>query len=160
MREKKSPLQNTTRREFCAKACYASLAATGIVVSACGGSPTSPSGGSAPTLPTVAGSVAGRTVAITVNSASPLATVGNAAMVQTSLGTFLVARVAQDTFTALTAVCTHEAQTVTGFANGHYVCNVHGSQFSTNGAVLAGPANASLRQYAASFATDVVSFTV
>ena len=158
---KESPSNVTTRREFCAHACYASLAAAGVLVSACsGGNPTSPSGGSAPPLPTVAGTVAGRTVSVAVSSSSTLASVGNAAMVQTSLGTFLLARVAQDSFTALTAVCTHEAQTVTGFSNGRYVCNVHGSQFSTSGAVVAGPSNSSLRQYPTSFAGDIVSFTV
>lgn len=159
---KESPSNVTTRREFCAHACYAaSLAAAGVLVSACsGGSPTSPSGGSAPPLPTVAGTVAGRTVSVGVSSPSTLATVGNAAMVQTSLGTFLVARIAQDSFTALTATCTHEAQTVNGFSGGRYVCNVHGSQFSTSGAVVAGPANSALRQYTTSFAGDVVSFSV
>lgn len=159
---KESASNTATRREFCAQACYAaSLAAAGILVSACsGGDPTSPSGGSAPPLPTVAGSVAGRTVSVTINSSSPLATVGNAALVQTSLGSFLLARVATDNVTALTAVCTHETQTVNGFSNGRYVCNVHGSQFSTSGAVVVGPASSALRSYATTFASDVVSFNV
>ena len=157
---KESPSNTTTRREFCAQACYASIAAAGVLVSACGGNPTSPSGGSAPPLPSVAGAVAGRTVSVTIDSSSPLATVGNAAMVQTSLGNFLLARSAQDSLMALTAVCTHENQTVNGFADGHYVCNVHGSQFSTSGAVLAGPANRALRSYPTTFASGVVSFTV
>jgi len=139
----------------------ASFAGASVLSSACGSSPTSPSGGgSAPTLPTMNGDASGRTVSVSVTSASPLASVGNAAMVQTSLGRYLVARVSQDSFTALTSICTHEAQTVNGFSNGRYVCNVHGSQFSTSGAVLMGPATSALRQYATSFANDVVSFTV
>lgn len=159
---KDSPSSSTTRREFCAQACYAaSLAAAGVLVNACsGGNPTSPSGGSAPALPSVSGTVAGRTVSVSINASSPLATVGNAALVQTSLGNFLVARVAQDNLTALTAVCTHEAQTVNGFSGGRYVCNVHGSQFSTTGAVVMGPANSALRSYPTTFTSDVVSFTV
>lgn len=158
---KESPSNTTTRREFCTHACYASLAAAGVLVSACGGgSPTSPSGGSAPPLPSVTANVSGRTLSVTIDASSPLATVGNAAIVQTSLGNFLLARVAQDSLTALTAVCTHENQTVNGFADGHYVCNVHGSQYSTSGAVLAGPANRALRSYPTTFATGVVSFTV
>ena len=41
--------------------------------------------------------------------------VGGAALVRTSVRDFLVARTAQDAFTALTATCTHEACTITGF---------------------------------------------
>lgn len=160
MTAKESPSNITTRREFCAHACYASLAAAGVMVSGCGGSPTSPSGGSAPPLPSVSGNVAGRTVSVTIDASSPLATVGNAALVQTSLGNFLVARTAQDNLTALTATCTHENQTVNGFADGHYVCNVHGSEYSTTGAVLMGPANRALRSYPTTFASGVVSFSV
>jgi Rieske Fe-S protein len=162
MNAKESPSNITTRREFCAQACYAaSFAAAGVLVTACSsGNPTSPSGGSAPSLPSVSGTVAGRVVSVSVNSSSPLAAVGSAALVQTSLGSFLLARVAQDNFSALTATCTHEAQTVTGFADGHYVCNVHGSEFSTSGAVVMGPANRALQSYATSFAGDVVSFSV
>jgi cytochrome b6-f complex iron-sulfur subunit len=159
---KESPSQTTTRREFCSQACCgAALAAAGVLMSACSGSnPTSPSGGPAPTLPSVSGSVSGRTVSVTVSGSSALASVGSAALVQTSLGAFLMARVAQDSFTALTATCTHEAQIVTGFSDGHYVCNVHGSEFSTSGAVVAGPARSALRQYTTSVSGDVVSFTV
>ena len=159
---KESASHPSTRREFCAHACYAaSLAAAGVLVSACGGgNPTSPSGGTAPLLPTLSGNVTGRTVSVNVGSSSPLATVGNAALVQTSLGSFLVARVGQDNATALTATCTHEANLVTGFSGGRFVCNVHGSQFSTSGAVVMGPANSALRSYPATLAGDVVSFTV
>jgi cytochrome b6-f complex iron-sulfur subunit len=57
-------------------------------------------------------------------------------------------------------MCTHEAQTVNGFSSGRYVCNVHGSQFSTTGAVVMGPANSALRSYPTTFTSDVVSFTV
>ena len=42
-------------------------------------------------------------VSLTIDSASPLASVGSAALVQNSLGAFLVAHTGQDSFTALTA---------------------------------------------------------
>ena len=93
-------------------------------------------------------------------ASSPLSSVGGAALVQSSSGNFLVARTAQDAFTALTAVCTHEACTVSGFQNQAYVCPCHGSRYSLSGTVLQGPAPASLRQFATRFANNVLTITV
>jgi cytochrome b6-f complex iron-sulfur subunit len=65
--------------------------------------------------------------------------------VRSSGGAFLVSRTAQDTFTALTSTCTHEACTITGFDGSAYICPCHGSRFNTTGRVLNGPATTSLR---------------
>ncbi len=153
------PPQPPTRREFCAHACQAaSTLAIGVLATACGGgSPTAPS---APQLTSVPATVAGRVVSIVVDSASVLATVGAAAIAQTSLGAFLVARTAQDAFTALTATCTHEGCTVTGFSSSQFVCPCHGSQYATSGAVVVGPATRSLQQFPTGFANGVLTFTV
>ena len=148
------------RREFCVHACQAaSLAAFGSLVSACSGSPSSPSG-SAPALPTLTGTSASGAVTLTVDASSPLATVGGAALVQSGAGNFLVSRSAQDAFVALTAVCTHEACTVTGFQNSRYVCPCHGSQYATNGTVVQGPATRSLQQFATRLAGNVLTITL
>ena len=148
------------RREFCVHACQAvSLATVGSILSGCGGSPRSPSG-SAPALPTIGATVASGAIALTINASSPLSSVGGAALVQSSSGNFLVARTAQDAFTALTAVCTHEACTVTGFQNQAYVCPCHGSRYSTSDTVLQGPAPASLHQFSTRFANNVLTITV
>ena len=147
-----------TRRAFCAQACgAASLASVASMLQACGGSPTSPS--DAPGLPTINGSVTNRVVSVSIDPGSPLATVGNAALVQTTAGSFLVARTAQSTFTALTAVCTHEGCTVTGFESQTYVCPCHGSRFNTAGGVTAGPATRALQSFATQFANNVLTFT-
>jgi nitrite reductase/ring-hydroxylating ferredoxin subunit len=148
-----------TRREFCARGCQAvSLLALGAVIPACGGSPTSPS--SAPALPSVSGTLVNRTLTIGVDAASPLAAVGGAATVTVSTGTYLVARTAPSAFTAVTAVCTHEGCAVTGFANARYVCPCHGSEFSTSGAVVQGPASSPLRQFPATFLNNEVTISV
>jgi cytochrome b6-f complex iron-sulfur subunit len=145
-----------TRRTFCVQAYGAvSLAALASTLTACGGSPTSPS--SAPALPTLNASVANGVASMTIDSASPLATVGGAALVQTSSGMFLVARTAQNTFTALTAICTHEGCTVSGFENQTYVCPCHGSRYSTSGAVVNGPAPSSLRSFSTQFNNNVLT---
>jgi len=146
----------TSRREFCAQAV--SLVSVGALLQGCGGSPTSP--GSAPALPTLNAVASGGAVTLTIDAASPLANVGSAALVQTGSGNFLVARTAQDAFTALTAVCTHEACTITGFQSPTYVCPCHGSEFSTSGAVARGPASSPLRQFATRFASNVLTITI
>lgn len=146
-----------SRRQFCAQAL--SLVTVGAVLEACGGggSPTSPSGIQAQALPVINASVANNTVALTIDSSSPISTVGSAALVQTSAGSFLVAHVSQDSFTALTAICTHLTCFITGYANQTFVCPCHGSQFSTSGSVVQGPAVVPLRPYATQFANGVLT---
>ena len=149
----------STRREFCVRTCQAvSLLTLGAVIPGCGGSSTSPS--SAPSLPSVSGTLVNRTLTIAIDAASPLAPVGGAATVTVSTGTYLIAHTAQSAFTAVTAVCTHEGCAVTGFANALYVCPCHGSEFSTSGAVVQGPAASPLRQFPTTFAGTVVTISV
>ena len=148
------------RREFVTHACQAvSLATLGSILQGCGGSPSSPSG-SAPALAMVNGTAGGGAVTVAIDAGSPLASVGGAALVQSSAGNFLVSRTAQDSFTALTAICTHEQCTVTGFQSSRYVCPCHGSQYSTSGAVLQGPATRALQQFATRFTNNVLTITV
>ena len=151
------------RREFCAHACQGiSLVAVGSMLQGCGGSgsPTSPSGGSSgSTLPTVAGSVSNRTVSVVVDAGSQLASVGGTALVQSTLGNFLVARISQEAFSALTAVCTHEGCTITNVSGQTYICPCHGSQFSTSGSVVKSPASRALTTYATSFTGTTLAIT-
>jgi Rieske Fe-S protein len=148
------------RRQFCAHACQAlSVTTLAALVDACGGSPTSPSSGAA-TLPTVPGSLSGRTLTVTVDAASPLATVGGAAFVNSSAGAFLLFRASQDAVTTLTSVCTHEGCAVTGISGQTFVCPCHGSQYSSSGAVVKGPAARPLQSFPTTFANGVVSVSV
>lgn len=149
-----------TRRDFCAFACQAAalLAAGGL--SACGGgdSPTSPSGSGSP-LTAVAGSVTGRTITVNVDAASPLNATGGLATVQTTLGTFLLSRINDTSFAALTAICTHEGCTVTETSGTQFRCPCHGSQYTASGQVAAGPATRSLTSFPTTFANGVLTFT-
>jgi cytochrome b6-f complex iron-sulfur subunit len=148
------------RRGFCINACQiASLVALGSLLEDCGGSPTSPSD-SLPQLTTVNGTVAGGAVTVAVAADSPLATVGGAALVQSNSGAFLVARVTQDTFNAMTAVCTHEQCTVNEFSNSTFQCPCHGSQYSTSGSVVRGPAAQSLRRFNTTFAGNILTIAL
>lgn len=151
-----------SRRDFCAGACQVASGATlATLFSACGGgssSPTSPSG-MASMLGVVAGRFAGSTVQVPV-AGSALDNVGGAVLVQSTAGVFLVARMSASAFSAIEAVCTHEGCTITGADDAIYVCPCHGSRYSRSGQVLAGPARASLRQYANTFADGVVTIAL
>jgi cytochrome b6-f complex iron-sulfur subunit len=52
------------------------------------------------------------------------------------------------TYTAVSQACTHQGTTI-GFdvSKGNFLCPNHGSRFSTAGAVVNGPASASLKKY-------------
>jgi len=149
----------TTRREFCAHACQlASLLAAGALAG-CGGG-NNPVGPSVPQLPSVPANNSGRTINVVVDAASPLSPVGGVAVIQTPVGAFLASHTTPDAFTVLTATCTHEGCTVTGFQNNTYVCPCHGSMYTTSGSVLTGPATRNLQQFASTFAGGVLTFTV
>src|SRR5688500_6593946 len=152
-----------SRRGFCVQACQmASLAAIGTVLQSCGGgSPTSPSGGgNAPPLSVISASVANGAIAVAVDGTSPLATVGASALVRASGNEVLVSRTGTGTAVAETAVCTHEACTITGFANERFVCPCHGSQYTIAGAVVVGPATRSLRQFTTQITGNTLTITL
>jgi Rieske Fe-S protein len=154
----KETLEKPSRRSFCAHAVTLAVVsgAVGSLLEGCGGG--SPSGPTlAPALPTVNGTRTAAGITVTVDSSSPLASVGSAALVQTSAGDFLVAHTGQDAYSALTATCTHQTCTINGFQNQTYVCPCHGSTFDVNGHVLVGPAPVSLRQYATQFSNGVLT---
>jgi cytochrome b6-f complex iron-sulfur subunit len=151
--------QRSSRREFCVHAWQAaSLVAAGGLWQACGGNSTSPS--NATNLPTINAAAASGTLSLTIEAASPLAAVGSAALVQSAAGNVLVSHTAQDTFAAVTAVCTHEACTVTGISGSIFVCPCHGSQFSATGGVVKGPAASPLRSFTTRFSGNVLTITL
>ena len=149
-----------TRRQFCAGACQAPPAPRSrrCFPPAAAVSPTSPSG-MASALSVVPGQFASSRVQVTV-AGSPLATVGGAARVESTAGVFLLARTSESAFSAIEAVCTHEGCTITGADGADYVCPCHGSRYNRTGQVLAGPARSSLRQYATTFANDVLTIAL
>jgi len=152
------------RRDFCVHSLQtASLAALAAALTGCGGgssgsSPTGPSG--LPALPTINGTIVNNAIAITVDATSSLSAVGTAALVTASGRQFLVAHTGQNTFVTVTAICTHEQCTVSTFQNQMYECPCHGSQYSTSGTVLRGPATRPLTQFTTSFANNVLTITV
>jgi cytochrome b6-f complex iron-sulfur subunit len=152
-----------SRRDFCVHSLQtASLAALAAALTGCGGSsgssPTGPSG--LPSLATINASIQNNTITLTVDGSSSLSAVGSAALVMASGRPFLVAHTGQNTFVAVTAICTHEQCTVSTFQNQTYECPCHGSQYSTAGAVVRGPATRALTQFTTAFANNVLTIAV
>jgi len=151
--------QPQTRRSFCART--AALAGCGgalaMILEGCSSGPTSPS--NAAMLPVISGTLAGSTVTVAIDSSSPLAAVGNAALVQASGAQMLVARTGQSIFVALSAICTHQTCTITGFASNTYVCPCHGSTFDLNGNVTGGPAPTNLHQFTTQFNNGLLTIS-
>lgn len=152
-----------TRREFCIRVCQAASVmawggAVSTILQSC--SSDDPLSSGSQNLPQIQATAVNGVITLTIGAGSPLAAVGSAAQVQHASGTLLVARTAQDEFTALTAVCTHQACTITGYGNQIYTCPCHGSQFNTNGQVTRGPATSALRKYATQFANDQLTITL
>jgi cytochrome b6-f complex iron-sulfur subunit len=151
-----------SRRQFCAGACQlASCATFATLVTACGGDGSSPTSPSSPAsmLSVVPSQFANARVQVTVTG-TPLATVGGAARVDSQAGLFLISRASDSTFTAIEGACTHEGCAINGATSTEYVCPCHGSRYNRTGQVLAGPARSSLRQYATTFANDVLTIAL
>lgn len=84
------------------------------------------------------------TIDLSSSSYSDLAVVGGYAY----SGNILIFRSAENTYVALSKVCTHQACTVSyNHANGNVPCGCHGSIFTTDGVVQNGPANTNLKKY-------------
>ena len=153
---KTTPLQ--TRREFCVRTCQtaswvAFSGALAAVLEGCSSS-DNPTGVEGAELARIQASVVNQTITLTIDASSPLAAVGSAALVQYSGGAMLVAHTAQDAFTALTAICTHQGCTISNYGNATYTCPCHGSQFGSDGRVVRGPASSPLRSYQTQFANN------
>lgn len=156
-----------SRRVFVLRACQLAAGMTlTTAIQGCGsgggGSPTAPSpmGGTPTGLPVLTATGSATQAMLTIDTASPLARIGGVALVNTGGGQVLVARTGQDTFSALTATCTHQACTINGTTGDSFVCPCHGSRFSTGGAVINGPATQPLQQFGARFAGGVLTINM
>jgi nitrite reductase/ring-hydroxylating ferredoxin subunit len=158
------PMAFGTRRDFCVAACQAlSLGAIAATLQACGGggdgNPNSPNGPPLASLPALNATVVNGAASLSV-AGTALASNGGAAIVTTpNFGQVLVVRQDAATVSVLTATCTHQQCTITGFEGGTFECPCHGSRFSATGTVVRGPATANLRRFTASIDNGVITIT-
>ena len=89
------------------------------------------------------------TINLAIDSSSPLAKTGSAALLQYQNNYLLVDHPDASTYNALSAICTHQGCVITDFdsSNQQFVCPCHGSRFSTSGQVTKGPAGSPLSKY-------------
>jgi cytochrome b6-f complex iron-sulfur subunit len=87
-----------------------------------------------------------------------LMTVGGAMLIDSSNDTIMVVRMSDTQAIALSAICTHAGCSMDYEAAQQLLnCACHGSQFSTAGNVVRGPANRPLRLYTATLANNVIT---
>ena len=155
-----------SRRLFCADVCRAALASGALgTLAGCGGgsggsTSSGPSGTSAASLARLTASVNAGVATLTVDASGALGSTGGMALVQAGASQLLVARTGASTFTALTAICTHEACVINGGSSGRFVCPCHGSTFDTSGRVITGPAVTSLRSFTTAFSGATLTITL
>ncbi len=144
-----------TRRDFFVKSASAvAIVSTSGIISSIITSCTSPTGpnGNYTTLETIQKSVVNNQISIDIPS-SPIANKNTRALVKFNNGNaILVEHKSDDTYKALSGICTHQSCVVSGYDGGssEFVCPCHGSRFNLNGGVVQGPANSSLRVYTTS----------
>jgi Rieske Fe-S protein len=63
------------------------------------------------------------------------------------------------TIRAFTSICTHQGCDVSKFEDSRIVCTCHGSEFSTSGQAVKGPATAPLREYAVTREGNIVTIS-
>lgn len=140
----------------------------GTTMTACSKSSDSvtPSTGTGTTTPTGTGitgnadaskGAVNYTLTLTDANYSKLATVGQYALI----GSTLVAKTKSGSYVALSKTCTHEGSDVQ-YRSGQddIYCPTHGSEYTTAGAVKVGPATRALTQYKTTLSADGNTLTV
>ncbi len=138
MSSEEIPVPLMSRREF------ARLSALACAVAACssdGGSVTAPTGNGI--------TINGNTMTVPLAQNDALNRTNG--MIVVTQARVVVLRVSATEYRALSSVCTHEGCTVNEFNGTQVICPCHGSQFSTTGAVVRGPAGSPLRSFPTTF---------
>ena len=98
----------------------------------------------------------GDKLVIDISSAgySALASAGGSVIVNN----IIIANTGNNNFVALSSKCTHNGCTIFySAANNHFPCPCHGAIFSTQGAVLNGPAQTALKSYPVSVDGNILT---
>lgn len=155
-----------TRREFFTKTCQGAAIISvptllSSILESCSNN-SNPVSASSSGLQTIQATANNNNITLNIDSSSPLSAVGSAALIQFSNGNLLVDRTAQDTFNALSAICTHQGCLITNYDSGNkqFVCPCHGSKFSSTGQVVQGPAPRDLGKYQTQFNGTQLNITL
>jgi len=95
-----------------------------------------------------------------IDLASDLLNVGDSKQVSAVLVVRLATGNVATSFTAVQVACTHEGTSINYVsAQNQFVCPLHGSVFSTSGAVVQGPAATSLKKYTIAITNTTLNVT-
>jgi cytochrome b6-f complex iron-sulfur subunit len=151
-----------TRREFFTKTIQGAVlviipSTLGSFLESCNNQSTNPTN-TEPGLPGINATLSNGTINLTIDSSSPLAKTGTAALVNYQSGSLLVDHPAENTFNALSSICTHQGCIVSIFDSGssQFICPCHGSHYDVNGKVTQGPAPAPLTKYQTQYSNNVL----
>nr|WP_321356514.1 Rieske (2Fe-2S) protein [uncultured Draconibacterium sp.] len=131
------------RKEFIKKFAYSGsiLLTVPVILSACSSSdddfvPNDPNNPNEPNTDV--------TIDLTSSTYEDLGTIGGYAYA----GNIMIFRTSENTYLALSKICTHQGCTVAYVhTDGDVLCPCHSSRYTTAGAVINGPATASLKKY-------------
>ena len=158
-----------TRREFFTKTIQGAVlviipSALGSFLESCNNQSTNPTNSTNPgsQMPNINANLSNGSISLSIDSSSPLASTGTAALINYHSGSLLVDHPSGNTFNALSSVCTHQGCIVNGFdsGSGQFVCPCHGSRYDVNGKVTQGPAAAPLTKYQTQFSDNVLIIKV
>lgn len=148
-----------SRRGFVSAATW-SLVARALLGACGGGEPTSPGdppgGGDPPGTNGI--TISGNTITIAVAQVPELAAAEGFRLVQEARA--VVINVGNNTFRALTSVCTHQRCDLSSYSSGRLVRPCHNSQFDNMGRVVRGPATAPLVEFPTSYNASTRTLTV
>ncbi|WP_319481091.1 Rieske (2Fe-2S) protein [uncultured Draconibacterium sp.] len=75
-------------------------------------------------------------------------------------GNIMIFRTGESTYLAISKICTHQGCTVAyNHTSGDVLCPCHSSRFTTAGAVVSGPATASLKTYSVQKNGDILTIS-
>jgi len=138
------------RRKFIANIGAPVFATCAVCLAACSKSGGSPSSGNPGTTP----------ANVTIDLSSQLQTVGSSVLQSGIIVVRLAAANDPSSFTAVQSACTHQGTTLNYVSgNNDFECPLHGSRFTTNGAVLNGPATTPLKKYTISITGNTMTIT-
>src|SRR5262245_9959821 len=109
-------------------------------------------------VPTGDAAMCGADLCVTLSANPQLAGVGGIRIFTQGPGRkIFVMRTSATELQALSAICTHAGCTVDWDGSSQFNCACHGSQFSSAGAVVRGPAGAALRKFTTTLNADVLT---
>jgi len=145
-----------SRRDFFVKSAgaFTLVSTSGFIttfINSCSNNnnPTAPS--NINPLTTIQGSAVNNEISISLDASSPIANKNTRALVlyNNNAGAIIVEHNADDTYKAISGICTHQGCIVSDFEGNSsvFVCPCHNSRFDLNGHVVQGPASANLAGY-------------